>query len=73
MKPEQTINKFRAGNHLIAIYFDDNSRYVMVVESNATYGKEWAFTDYNKALAVAEWLCSLSDYQRDVVILEVSQ
>ncbi|MFZ4663574.1 MAG: hypothetical protein ACOYNY_41595 [Caldilineaceae bacterium] len=73
MKPEQIITKFKAGGHKIAIYFDDNSRYVMALERDANYGKEWAFTEYDKALAVAEWLCSLSDYQRDVVILGVQK
>lgn len=71
MKPEQIITKFKAGNHKIAIYFDDCSRYVMALERDANYGREWAFVSYDKALAVAEWLCSLSDYARDVVCLEV--
>lgn len=69
MQPEQIITKLRAGSHKIAIYFDD-SRYVMALERDANYGREWAFVDYDRALAVAEWLCSLSDYQRDVVCLE---
>lgn len=69
MKPEQIITKQRAGSHKIAIYFND-SRYIMALERDATYGREWAFVSYDKAVAVSEWLCSLSDYARDVVILE---
>lgn len=71
MKPEQIITKFKAGGHGIAIYFDDNGRYVMALERDPNYGREWVFVTYDKALAVAEWLCSLSGYQRDVAILEV--
>jgi hypothetical protein len=72
MRPEQIITKFKAGNHQITIYFDDCSRYVMALEHDPSYGREWAFVAYDKALAVAEWLCSLSDYQRDVAILEIT-
>lgn len=78
MKPEQIITKFKAGSHQLTIYFDDNgpdgqAGYVMALERDANYGREWVFVTYDKALAVAEWLCSLSDYQRDVLILEMSK
>lgn len=70
MRPEQIITKFKAGSHQLTIYFDDCSRYVMALQRDANYGREWAFVAYDRALGVAEWLCSLNDYQRDVLILE---
>lgn len=69
MKPEQVITKIRAGGHQVYIYFDCERRYVIALARNANYCREWAFVTYDRALGVAEWLCSLSDYQRDVLIL----
>lgn len=71
MEPEQIIAKLKANNHQATIYFDDDGRYVMALQRDATYRREWAFATYNQALGVAEWLRTLSDYQRDVLILEI--
>lgn len=71
MRPEQIINKFRAGNYWITVGITDDGRNAMRLEQRQSgNGGTWVFDSYAAALAVAEWLRGLSDDQRDVVILE---
>lgn len=71
MKPEQLITRFRAGGHWIAVGITDDGLTAMRLERHVDdFGRTWVFGSYTAAMAVAEWLRGLSDYQRDVLILE---
>jgi hypothetical protein len=70
MKTKQ-IKESQIGGHTVVISYGNDRDFVLTIARDAHFTQSWVFVTYDRALAVMEWLNDLTEYQRDVLILDV--